>query len=149
MGLVQKAFDEYVRVYHISKENTMTKKKKFKYFYDAWWFLYNHEIFIDKSLDTGQKDGHYLWSSRFSDCLDIDVQKVNPKKQAVDEDKTLNTETEIWLECGPWWYDEDFGGWNASHDWRLDCGGITFEIAIIKLANLVFKHYGNKLKEYG
>lgn len=30
----------------------------------------------------------------------------------------------------------------STHDWKLDCGGDTFEEAIIELANLVFKHHG-------
>ena len=120
--------------------------KKFNYFYDAWWFLHDHEIFVDKSLDNGQKDGHHLWSSRFSDCLDIDVQKVNPKNQAIDDNEALNTETEVWLECGPWdyvKYSDGNGTFGATHDYRLDCGGITFELAIIKLANLVHKYHGD------
>jgi hypothetical protein len=134
-------------------------KKRFEYFYDAWWFLHDHPMFLDKSLDKGQKGGFYLWSSRFSDCLDIDVQKVNPKKRAIDDNRTLNTETEIWLECGPWWYEDgkdSLGNpipewkprWVPSHDPNLDCGGINFEGAIIKLANLVYKHYGNKQVVY-
>jgi len=127
----------------------MRTRKKFKYFYDSWWFLHDHSIFVDKSLDDGKKTyKHALWSSRFQDCLEIDVQKVNPKKSEIDDNISLNTETEVWLECGPWEYDEQFKYWSSSRDQRLDCGGITFEGAIINLANLVLKYYGNSMIKY-
>lgn len=131
----------------------MSKKRHFEYFYDAWWFLHNHEMFVDKSLDSGQENGKYLWTSRFQDCLDIDVQKVNPNTGRIDDKKSLNTETEVWLECGPWYYhdEKDYVEkpyWAPSHDWNLDCGGTTFENAIIRLANLVYKHYGDKPAGY-
>ena len=159
-----------------------SKREKFKYFYDAWWFLHDHEMFVDKSMDDKKHlegdvcpwcggtnkplhrkellnvicnhefhNGRYLWFSRFSDCLDIDVQKVDPAKKAVDsKDRSKNTETEIWLECGPWEFVDygEGGQWSPTHDWRLDCGGITFENAIIKLANLVYKYYGDKPAGY-
>ena len=43
-----------------------------------------------------------------------------------------NTCLEVWLETGPV---------EGSHDIRLDCGGSTFEHAIVKMATLVKKYY--------
>lgn len=93
-------------------------------FYDAWWFLYNHKLFQDE-----------FNCSRFTECLDVQVEKVNPNTNEVDDDKSKNTKTEIWLEIGK--YDKEIR-W---HDIELDCGGATYEEAIIKLSNLVKKKY--------
>jgi hypothetical protein len=80
--------------------------------------------------------------------LDIMVVKINPKTRRIDDDPKLNTETEVWLESGPWTRKEDkvpFGNefWvGPSHDIRLDCGAPTLDRAVIKLARLVRRHYG-------
>lgn len=91
-------------------------------FYSAWLFLSEHKIFND----------------RFSYDLWFDVVKVDPETGAINLlDKSKNTKVEVWLEHGP--YDEAWEG--CTHDIDLDCGGDTFEEAIIKLAELVKKHY--------
>ena len=95
-------------------------------FYEAWHYLYKHPMFQDC----------------FQECLDIEVVKINPETKCVDDNETLNTATEIWLECGPY-YDS-----MGTHDIDLDCGGATFEEAIIKLAQLVKKYYPNKKKQF-
>ncbi len=84
---------------------------------------------------------HPIFNNRFMKGLDLFVVKINPKTKRVDNDSTKNTKTEIWLEAGPYLYDEPHGcKW--SHDLDLDCGGYTFEDAIIKLAEPVEKKYG-------
>lgn len=88
-------------------------------FYQAWHYLINHPMFNEK----------------FQSCLDVDVVKVNPKTNCVDDNDSLNTKTQIWLECGPYFENQ------ITHDIDLDCGGNTFEDAIIKLAKLVKKYY--------
>ena len=88
-------------------------------FYDAWEFLLEHKMF----------------NRFFRDILYIMVVKVNPETNEVDDDNSKNTKTEVWLECGPW--SEQY----FTHDFDLDCGGDTFEEAIIKLADLVKQHY--------
>ena len=105
----------------------MTTQDKF---YEAWNYLYDHKMFKDDS------DG-----SHFLKCLDIDVVKVNPAKGSIDVNDNLNTQVEIWLECGE--LEKLPHGWFGSHDVDLDCGGETFEEAIIKLSKLVKKHYGD------
>ena len=107
--------------------------KKIKDFYEAWWFLYNHPSFVDNE--------NYQWG--FQDCLDIDVQKVDPKTCKIEDDKSRNTKTEIWFECGQFVSSTNIMGKIREHDIRLDCGGDTFEEAIIELANLVKKYYGD------
>ena len=89
-------------------------------FYSAWNFLNQHKMFNDKFMPE-------LW---------VEVVKVNPETNSVDDDSDKNTKVRIWLEHGP--YDEKYG---FTHDIDLDCGGDTFEEAIIKLAELVQKYY--------
>ena len=91
--------------------------------------------------------------SRFHECLDIRVLKVNPRTKEYDSDERRNRTVRIWLECGPYLRVSDIPREDraqlpdgvlgmTSHSIRLDCGGKTFEEAIIKLANLVISHFG-------
>lgn len=98
----------------------------FKDFYEAWWFLYEHRIFSDEYGD-----------SRLDLCLDIQIVKVNPKTNSIEDNMNLNTSTRVWLECGMY-----LGDNKSEHDIELDCGSETFEGAILQLATLVYKYYG-------
>lgn len=102
-------------------------------FYYAWHFLDNHKMF----------------NGLFSNGLWVEVVRVNPDTNSIDDDNTKNTKVQIWLEHGPFEYYHN----DTTHDIDLDCGGDTFEEAIIKMAELVKKYYnddGTKilLKEY-
>lgn len=92
-------------------------------FYESWIFLSNHEIFND-SFEYDR-----LW---------IHPTKVNPETNEIDNDQSKNTKLQIWLECFP--DISNIGG--RYHDIDLDCGGDTFEDAIVELAKLVMKKYG-------
>lgn len=88
----------------------------------------------------------------------------------VNDDKTKNHYPEVWLEFGELryygqdyiesfdkhnhegWYDgirpeqlnnEYFARIQSVHDHKLDCGAPTFDEALVKLANLVLKEYGD------
>jgi hypothetical protein len=50
---------------------------------------------------------------------------------------------QVWLEHGPWEQLDKTSLPQHTHDWDLDCGGDTFEEAIIELANLVKRHYND------
>lgn len=93
-------------------------------FYDSYQFLDNHKIF----------NGNFTYQLWF------EIVKVNPETNAIDDDSTKNTKVQVWLEHGP--YDKEWGG--CTHDIDLDCGGDTFEEAIIKLAELVKNKYGEE-----
>jgi hypothetical protein len=123
--------DGNAHIGHLGEDNM----KKIKDFYEAWWYLYGHSAFTYIHPEYKVE-----WGS-FQECLDIDVQKVNPKTNRIENDEDLNTKTVVWLECGEYIYDEHIKDFTPCHDIRLDCGGDTFEEAIIKLANLVKKHY--------
>jgi len=105
--------------------NITQKDIKFKDFFEAWNFLEDHRIFKDKNEI----------SSFIRRCLDIEVVKVDPISDSIDDDESKNTATRVWLECGE--YNENY----YNHDIGLDCGGRTFEEAIIELANLVSEQY--------
>ena len=99
-------------------------------FHTAWNYLVKHKIF----------------NGRFENDLWIDVVKVNPDTKQIDADVAKNTKTEVWLEHGH--YDPECGA--CVHNINLDCGGASFEEAIIKLAELVKRYYtddGKLIKE--
>jgi len=97
-------------------------------FYESYHWLYNHPLFQEKIKSN--------YRSHFYQCIKIDVVKVNPETLIIDDDKSKNTKVVIWLECGKY---------NKKYEWYgigLECGGDTFESAIIELANLVMEWYG-------
>ena len=99
-----------------------------KFYNEWWWLLENHEWAIPN--------------------LYIEIAKVDPETRRIEDDQSRNTKIEFWLEGGPFVKDDDVGV-IKSHDYELDCGGDTFEEAIIKYAALVRKHYGNRTNFYG
>lgn len=116
----------------------MTKSEK--HFFKSWWFLMDHKIF------SYTYPGHRLKESHFSDrALHVFVTTIDPRLKAINEkDESKNTQLEFWLECGPLdkTHSKEFGQPIFTHDTDLDCGGRTFEEAIIKLAKLVRRKYG-------
>lgn len=109
---------------------------------EAWQYLYEHPILTDE-----------FGSSCFKDALHVRIYKVNPKTGDFDSNTKLNTMNKVELECGPYHRPEvavrdrpNRPGWEigyTSRDQLLNSDGQTFEQAIIKLANLVRKHYGD------
>jgi len=72
----------------------------------------------------------------------------------VDDDKKKNKYIECWLEFGNEYYGYMTGSgegyeWDvktgrmSSHDIELDCGGTTFDEAIVRLAKKILKHHGD------
>lgn len=99
-------------------------------FYEAWWFLVEHPAFKITNF-----------RGTFEECLCIDVQKINPVTGKKEKNEKLNTKVEVWLECGRYMFDEPLKRFIPCHDIRLDCGGTTFEEAIINLAKKVKQFY--------
>lgn len=124
------------------KEKKRPRVKRFSDFYEAWQFLEHHPM-----LD-------YEGSSMLYQCLEIEVVKVDPQTKKIEDHEKRNTETRVWLECGPYEGPEElteverklspYG--TPTSDLDLACGGATFEEAIITLANLVIKKYGRRRK---
>ena len=110
-------------------------------FSEAYEFLYHHPCVADE-----------YGFSMFETTFWFTVALVNPKTGSVSDIQSENTRTEVWVEFGEWVeYSEYFEGmdldtvpkFGPSHDWRCDCGGRTFEKAIINLAKRVFALIGN------
>ena len=120
---------------------------KFNNYEDAYDFLSRHPI---NSQDNKSYPLNHV-NNHFKDCLDVERVKVNPNKMDsegncyIDDNEELNTKDEVWLEYGGWCYCEEFGRCLPSHDIDLDCGGDTYEEAIINLANLVYENENYKI----
>lgn len=99
-------------------------------FYESYTYLENLDMVKYERMDY------------FQDCLDIHVTKVNPITMEQDSNSELNTKTQVWLEFGKTYYSKIYNCVLTTHDYDLDCGGDTFEEAIIKLAKLVKNKYG-------
>lgn len=88
------------------------------------------------------------WRGQFINNLDIFYAMVNPVTKRIEKDTSKNTKIEVWLETGPAYFDEHTNQYRSNmHDTRLDCGGDTFEEALIKLANSVKEKYGDYERE--
>lgn len=106
--------------------------------YDAFWFLSRHPKAVDKPFN----DETSILDSAFIDNIEVIYVKVDPETNTVtDTDK--DTLVEVWLESGPYEWSEPLKEYLPTHDPRLDCGGDTFDDALIELANLVKEHYGD------
>ena len=124
----------------------MEKNREFKDFHEAYQWLYAHPIF-QFEYNFGQElkvcwvkfSNEPATGSFFYRAIDIDVVKVNPENDTIDDDKSLNTKTAVWLEIGGEW--EEKYNTCQSHYWHLDTGGDTYEEAILSLAELVYKYY--------
>jgi hypothetical protein len=106
-------------------------QKLMEEFYDAWNWLDKHPAF------TPFGDGG-------TGCLHIDIVKVNPENETIEDDESLNTAVRIWLEGGPWHDEhegEKWGEWMI--DWDLNSGGSTFEEAFLMFVKNAKKKYGD------
>jgi len=105
-------------------------------FYEAYWWLYEHPFF---QYEVPQiKTFKY---SFFEHALDLEIVKVNPKNSTIEDDRSLNTKTEVWIEVASD-YNNEYN-YCSTHEWYLDCGGDTFEAAVLRLAENVYKYYKN------
>jgi len=123
---------------------------------------YQKPYIIEKPGDVYiYQDPHMFWYAIERDLF-VHYVLVN-KHGTTDAPKEERTFTEVWLEFGPAHYDGDLEeelnanreNWqaeiypemycreNRSHDWELDCGAPTFDEALVKLANLVKRFYGD------
>lgn len=116
--------------------------------YNAWRYLNDHPIFwkltrwpTDEDRGLPREHARYLIDDQGMDLVEIGPHRVNPDDRRVSEDKALNTRLEWWAESGEWgWSDDPV---NRYHNYKLDCGGATYEEAVIAMARKVWKHYGN------
>jgi hypothetical protein len=108
------------------------------------------------------REWRHIWDRPIDTNLSIFYAKVNDKGR-VCKDPKKNVNVECWLEFGnlEWGYGsydpntEEPCDWDVEtvsmnyHDPDLDCGAPTFDEALIKLAKLVLKKYGDYTEEEG
>jgi hypothetical protein len=154
-------------------KNTNKKYHKISNGHEAWWFIYSHPKFMLPERNevspgeaakleargywiTRDKDGKcyrmYRHLHRHAIDLNLDIHYTKTNKPGghgtVDKDPKKNKFVEVWLEFGqeeymyatPWDEETNRMGY---HDWRLDTGAPTFDQALVRLARLVRKHYGD------
>ena len=92
------------------------------------------------------------------ECIDIDFVYVNPKTGTIDNNESLNTQFEIWIEAGGWYNRSESEGeknyppqegwnkynkWGRCHDFRLNCWTTDIQTALLELARKVHCFYNN------
>lgn len=115
---------------------------------------YGGRIIIIKDQATWAKKKvrklyEFAWKQHAIEAnLYIFYAKVN-EHYRVDDDPSKNVLTEVWLEFGPIVHYLHDGQYQlaGTHDIKLDCGGPTFDAALVKLARLVKRHYGDYVRE--
>lgn len=68
---------------------------------------------------------------------------VNPLTNTIEDDKSLNTKYQWWVEVLYQEYNEDDNDFEYCHDWDLDTGGDSAEEAIDNLYEIVLKKFGD------
>jgi hypothetical protein len=153
------------RILVADKDLITYKKRTSKY------YILKEEKYIDKN--NQECTVYYLeWPKLFKHALQENLWIFYAQTDItgqVNDDDTKNKYTECWIEFGNnqfivdykreciaanphnnWDYliDEDFVKTISSHDTDLDCGGPTFDEALVKLANNVLKKYGDYKKKW-
>jgi hypothetical protein len=155
-----KAFKEGIRRGLLALQEKHEKKFAF---YDAFWWLWAHPIFILKGKQTKAIDIKLFGrpvSSGFNEALDFNIVKVNPETNRIEDEEFLNTKVMVWMETGPFEdpSESEHSSMNdnekwmnhtgiPTHDVKLDCSGDTFEEAIVNLAKKVKEEHGDYDKE--
>lgn len=121
----KKALEEINRNSELKLSTPNIKKYPFDNAHDAYWWIMRHKNF---------RGIEYV-----SPWIDISPHKVNPETKTVEDDTSLNTEVEWWIEGGGHTLDD--GQMVSCHDWDLDTGGSTPEEAIINFAKKVYEKY--------
>lgn len=107
--------------------------------YDAFWFLTDHPKAVIGKVDPDLK---HVDDAAFIDNIVLIYVKINPETNSI-TDTDADTQVQVWLESGPQEWNDALQDYIPTHDPDLDCGGDTFDDALIALANKVKEHYGD------
>lgn len=140
--------------------------------HDAWWFLHEHPAFqlreqvpvtakealkkVKRTRIRKDRNGNLwrVWPKSLNwhvieHNLNIHYTVVDERGR-INDDKSKNQYQACWLEFGPmeWGYHTEWEKKEReyrihTHDIDLDCGAATFDQALVKLAKLVQKKYGD------
>jgi hypothetical protein len=110
-------------------------------FYTAWHWLQNHPIFW--YFGPRRKHESTLCYDRGTDeGLEFRPAKVNPNTLRISNRRTKNTLLQMWVEVFPSSMHED-GRDLRLHDVECDTGGATYEEALLKAAEEIYRRHGN------
>lgn len=118
-------------------------------FYRSWHYLDGHPVYWRfyprEGLPANNAVGLQAEYGFGSDAISVFVTRVCNECGMRHKEPERNTKTEIRLETGKWelFLRGDMKQHVHFHDTELDCGGDTYEEAVIKLARLVWERYGN------
>lgn len=116
---------------------------------NAWQYLDSHPAFWMFATYAGDRRFHerYLEDTGGVDrCFHVCAVRVSPITNRIEDDESANTQNEVWVEFGqyPWPTDDTPGSGDITfHDYTLDTGGPTFEVAFIRAAHNVATTYGH------
>lgn len=104
---------------------------------DKYYWIIDHPKLSNKKYGT-------------QPTIELTPHMVNPFNDTIEEDQSLNTKQQWWVEVNvansyfdPKAVFPDDKSFERSHDWELDCGGNTAEEAVDKLYELVVNKYGD------
>lgn len=100
--------------------------------------------------ESYQREYRHTYQKAINKTLDIYYTTVD-NKHIRNENEKLNVNIECWLEFGELkWHENyehympiDYPKMETYHNVELDCGAPTFDDALIKLANIVLKKFGD------
>lgn len=118
--------------------------------YNAYYYIDNHPAFwrFDVKRNPEYPANHV--SRLRHECTirdgwpEITPHKVCPETNRVEDDDDRNTRLQWWWEFGPWsLFPDEHGAHVPTHDYELDYGADTYELALIGLAKVIHREYGN------
>lgn len=117
-------------------------------FINAYYYLDEHPVFWGfkpRPKDDERAVNHLMYlEHQYGVSRVIDLRPVRcSKDHRIEDDASLNTQTEIWYEFGPVTLIPDDWGNTHWHDYLLDGTAPTYEEAVTEVARKVHEHYGN------
>lgn len=95
---------------------------------DKYYWITNHPAYVPFGRDA---------------IIEITPHMVCPETNRVERIKSVNTKLQFWVELMVPNYDEQSEMENHAHEWKLDCGGDSWEEAVEALYQGVLAAYGD------
>ena len=112
--------------------------------------------YMEGKIDDSEWPEEVWPDGSFYECVGFTYHYVNPETECVEDDDSLNTMFQVWVDYAGGWMDqsknddwEPDGGWNDYNKWqvacdlRLECGGNSMEDCLLELAARVKVFYND------
>ncbi len=100
---------------------------------DKYYWIINHPKLTSKNC--------------FQAEIELTPHMVNPANDTIEDDKSLNTKQQWWVELSGYneFHDDEILPFDATHShyWEMDTGGDTAEEAVDNLYDAVLRVYGD------